>query len=72
MGAEKNGRAAFGLSAVLQIFGRGYPGEHTQVRGDQPPVRGRMRVPHRGAHQLPPEFHPYGQWVQAGKMRRGR
>ena len=25
MGAEKNGRAAFGLSAVLQIFGRGYP-----------------------------------------------
>ncbi len=33
---------------------------------------GAVCVPHRGAYQLPPEFHPYGQWVRDGKMRRGR
>ena len=44
MGAEKNGRTAFGLSAVLQIFGWGYPGEYPQMRGDQSPVRGKVRV----------------------------
>ena len=71
MGAEKNGRTAFGLSAVLQIFGWGYPGEYPQMRGDQSPVRGKVRVLHRGAYQLPPEFHPYGQWVRIGKMWRG-